>query len=95
MAGMGHDQSAIHHASIEDVTLVMQAQSCQTDCAAAERLSISIKVVPQVTVVQTRAAVLDTTFKFLAPSLRSVWSLDSGLPSLHPAYTSSYSVLRI
>jgi hypothetical protein len=95
MAGMGHDHSAMHHASIGDVTLAVEAQTCQTDCATAERLSISIKVVPQVTGVQTGVVVLDTTFKFLAPDLQSAWSLDSGPPSLSPAYPSSYSVLRI
>jgi hypothetical protein len=95
MAGMGHDHSAMHHASIRDVTLVVEAQSCQTDCATAERLSISIKVVPQVTVVQTGTVALDTTFKFLAPDLQSAWSLGSGPPSLPPARSSAYSVLRI
>jgi hypothetical protein len=95
MAGMGHDHSAMHHTSIGNVPLVVEAQSCQTDCATAERLSISIKVIPQVTVVQTGTVVLDTTFKFLAPHLQSAWSLDSGPPSVPPARTSSYSVLRI
>jgi hypothetical protein len=95
MAGMGHDHSAMHHASIGDVTLVVEAQSCQTDCATAERLSISITAVPQVTVIRTGIVVPDTTFKFLAPDLQSAWSLDSGPPSLPPAYNSSYSVLRI
>jgi hypothetical protein len=95
MAGMGHDHSAMHHASIGDVIPVVEVQSCQTDCATAERLSVSIKVVPQVTVVQASAVVLDTTFKFLAPDLHSAWSLDSGPPSPPSARTASYSILRI
>jgi hypothetical protein len=95
MAGMGHDHSAMHHASIGDLTLVVEAQSCRTDCAVVGQLNISRKIVPQVTVVQTGAAVLDATSKFLAPHLESAWSLDSSPPSLPSAYTASYSVLRI
>jgi|ERR1700722_11996189 len=95
MAGMGHHHSAMHHASIRDVTLVVEAQSCRTDCAVVEQLNISRKILPQVTMVQTGAVVLDATSKFLAPHLESAWSLDSGPPSLPSAYTASYSVLRI
>ena len=96
MPGMAHNHSAMHHAAVGDMTLVAwQAQSCQTDCAVAERLNISRKVVPQVTVVQTGAVVLDAIPKFLAPHLESAWNLDSGPPSFPSAYTASYSILRI
>jgi len=96
MSGMAHSHSAMHHSLIGAMTLLVQAQSCQTDCAVVEQLNISRKVVPQVTVVRIRAVVLDAaTSKFSAPSLESAWSLDSGPPSFPSAYTASYSVLRI
>jgi hypothetical protein len=81
---------------VEAMTPVVEALSCKTGCDIAERLNISRKVVPQVTVVQTGAVVLDATSKFLAPHLEDGWSLGSGPPSLSPsAYTASYSILRI
>jgi hypothetical protein len=97
MPGMVHDHSAMHHAVVGNVILVVGAQSCQTDCAKAEQLNISTKVVPQVTAVETGAVVpvLDATSMFLAPQVVAAWSLDSGPPSLSSAYTASYSVLRI
>jgi hypothetical protein len=94
MPGMAHHHSAMHHAGVDGVTLVVRSESCQTDCAKVERLSIPAKVVPQVTVVQTGAAGLDATSKFLAPQLERAWSLDSG-PPFPSAYTASYSILRI
>ena len=95
MPGMAHSQSLMHHAGVGGVTLIVQAKPCQADCAAAERLNISRRVVPQVTVVRTGAVVLDATSKFLAPHLETAWSLDSGPPFLPSAYTASYSILRI
>lgn len=95
MPGMAHHQPVMHHPGVRDVTHVMQAQSCQTDCAKVGRLNIPGKVVPQVTVVQTGAVVLDRTSKFLAPHLESEWSLDSGPPSIPSPYAASYSILRI
>jgi hypothetical protein len=95
MPGMAHNHSDMHHSIVGAMTLVVEGQSCKTGCATAERLNISRKVVPQVTVVQTGAVVLDATSKFLAPHLESAWSLDSGPPSLPSAYTASYSILRI
>ena len=95
MPGMAHEHSAMHHAVVGVAIIVAGAQSCQTDCAKAERLNPSRKVVSQVTAVQTGAVVLDAVSKFLAPHLESAWSLDSGPPFRPSAYTASYSVLRI
>ena len=96
MAGMAHNHSAMDHSVVGDITLIVAAQSCQRDCAVVERLNISRKVVPQLTVVQTGAAVLEASTKFLGPHVEDAWNLDSGPPlPLPPAHTSSYSVLRI
>jgi hypothetical protein len=95
MPGMAHNHSALHDSIVGAMTLVVDGQSCKTVCATAERLNISRKAVPGVTVVQTGAVVLDATSKFLAPHLESTWSLDNGPPSLPSAYTASYSILRI
>jgi hypothetical protein len=92
---MAHSHSAMHHSVIGAMTLLVQAQSCQTDCAVAEQLNISRKVVPELTVVQTGAVVLDVSRKFLDLDLESAWSLDSGPRSLPSADTASYSILRI
>jgi hypothetical protein len=94
--GMAHNHSAKHHSVVEAMTLVVVTQSCKTGCATAERLDIPRKVVPQVTVIQTGAVVLDATSKSWTPRLEDAWSLDSGPPSLSPsASTASYSILRI
>ena len=97
MAGMAHDHSPMHHAVVENGILVAGGQSCQTDCAKAERLNISRKVVPQVTAVETGAVVLvlDATSKFPPPQVVAAWSLNSGPPSFPSAHTASYGVLRI
>jgi hypothetical protein len=95
MPGMAHNHSAMHHSSSEDMTLVGGAQSCRTDCAAAERLNTSRKIVPQVTVVQTGAIVLDASPKCLDRDLESTGSLDSGPPSFPSAHAASFGILRI
>jgi hypothetical protein len=95
MPGMAHNHSAMHQYVVGDMTFVVGAQSCQTDCAVVEQFNISRKVVPQVTVVQTGAVVLDATSKFFAPHLEGAWSLASDPPPFPSADTSSYSVLRI
>ena len=96
MTGMAHNHSAMDPSVVGAMTPVVEALSCKTGCDIAERLNISRKVVPQVTVVQTGAIVLDATSKFLVPHLEDGWSLGSGPPSLSPsAYTASYSILRI
>jgi hypothetical protein len=60
-----------------------------------ERLNTSRKIVPQVTVVQTGAVVLDASLKYLDRDLESAWSLDSGPPSFPSALAASFSILRI
>jgi hypothetical protein len=97
MPEMVHNDSAMHHAVVGKVILAAGAQSCPTDCAKAEQLNISRKVIPQVTAVETGAVVLllDASSTFLAPQVVAAWSLDSGPPSLTSAHTPSYSVLRI
>jgi hypothetical protein len=94
MPGMAHNQSVMHHAGVEDVTLALQAQSCKTDCAKVEGLNVLGRFFSQVTV-QTSAVGLNATPKFLAPHLESAWSLDSGPPSFPSACTAAYSILRI
>jgi hypothetical protein len=99
MPGMAHNHSPMHHHAVGelalvDATVVVDGQSCQTDCAVAERLNISRKVVRQVTAVQT-AVVLDATAKLLDRDVQSAWSLDSGPPSFPSVHTASYDVLRI
>lgn len=95
MPGMAHNHSAMDQFVVGDMTFVVGAQSCQTDCAIVEQLNISGKIVPRVTVVQTGAVVLDATSKFFAPHLETAWSLDSGPPPFPSAHTSSYRILRI
>jgi hypothetical protein len=95
MPGMVHDHSATHHSGIADITLVVAAQSCRTDCAVAEPQNIARKVVPQVAVVQTGAAVLVASLNSLDRDLERAWSLDSGPPSFPFAHTACYGVLRI
>ena len=95
MPGMAHDHSAMHHSTVGDLSLVMQAHSCQSDCAVAEPANISRRVVPQVTVVQISTLVLVASSKFLAPHLEGAWDLDSGPPSIPSRCIASYSILRI
>ena len=74
---------------------MMVSHSCQSNCVTAERLNVSRKVVPQVTVVQTGAVVLDATAKFLVPDPAASWILDRSSPSPPSAYAASFSILRI
>jgi hypothetical protein len=95
MPGMAHNHSAMHHSVVGAMSPVVEGRSCKTGCATAEPLNISRKIVPQVTVVQTGAVVLDASPKLLDRDLVGSWSLDSGPPSFPSAYTASYSILRI
>jgi 2'-5' RNA ligase len=95
MPGMAHDHSAMHHSAVGGMTLVVQARSCQSDCAVAERQNTPRKIVPHVTIVQTGAAVLDASPKFLDRDLEGAWSLDSGPPSFPSAHAASFSILHI
>jgi hypothetical protein len=95
MPSMGHDHSAVHHSAVGDMTLVLQEHSCLSDCAVAERLNTSRKLVPQVTVVQMDAVVLDPSPKCLDRDLESAWSLDDAPPSFPSAQAASFSILRI
>ncbi len=96
MPGMAHNHSGMHHSVVGAMTRVLEAQSCKTGCATAERLNIARRVVPHVAVVQTGTAVLDAPPEVLGPHLEGAWSLDSGPPLLLPsAYPAFYSILRI
>ena|SRR2546428_9537345 len=95
MRGMAQGHSAMNHTAVEDMNFVMVSQSCQTNCATAERLNVSRKVVPQVTVVQSGVVVLETTAKLVSPDAAGAWSSDSGPPTPPAAYSASFSILRI
>ena len=92
MAGMAHGHSAMNHSTVGDMSLVMVSPSCQTNCVTAKGLNVSRKVVPQVTVVESGAVVLDITAEFLAPDPVAAWISDSGPPA---AYAAFFSILRI
>jgi hypothetical protein len=94
MPGMIHDHSTVNHADIDAVTPVLLSQSCPSICGRAECLSLSRRVVPQVTVAQTGVVLLNTKAKFLVPDTASTWS--SGLGHAPPtASTASFTILRI
>jgi len=95
MPGMVHDHSAMNPPAAEVMNLVMVSHSCQTDCVTAERLDVSRKVVPQVTVVQTISVVPDTTADSLVLDFSGAWGLNSGPPVLPDARAASFSILRI
>jgi hypothetical protein len=95
MPGMAHDRSAMDHLSVEAVSAMSVSQSCRTSCATTERLNVWRKVVPQVTVVRSRAVVLSKTIEFLAPNCIAVWGLDSGPPARQRVRATSFSILRI
>jgi hypothetical protein len=95
MPGMAHDRSAMDHLSVEAVSAVSVSQSCRTKCATTQRLNVWRKVVPQVTVVRSRAVVLSKTIEFLAPKCIAVWGLDSGPPARRRVRAVSFSILRI
>jgi len=97
---MAHKHSAMHHHAVGDialvdVTVVVGAQSCQTDCALAERFNASRGVVPRMTVLQRNSVVPVAIPEFMSPDLEVAWNLDSGPPPVPSAYTASYSILRI
>jgi hypothetical protein len=77
------------------MSAVLVSQSCQTNCVMAERLNVWRKVVPQVTVVESGAVVLDAAAEFAAPDPAAAWSSDTSPPYSPTAYTASFSILRI
>jgi hypothetical protein len=95
MLGMAHEHSAMHHSAVGDMSLGVQADSCQSDCAVAERQNNARKVVPQLRVAQTGVLVLVASHKFLDRDLENRWNLDSGPPSFPSQCLASHSVLRI
>jgi hypothetical protein len=95
MPGMGHDHSAMNHPAFVDTRLVVVSRSCQTRCVTAERLNVSRKVVPQLTVVQAGAVVLEAAAKFVMPAPAAAWSADSGPPAPPTARGAAFSILRI
>ena len=95
MPGMAHDHSAMNHSADEAMSLVMVSRSCETACVTAERLNASRKVVPQVTVGQTAAVVLECTAETLPPGLTAAWGLDGGPPAPTSTRAASFSILRI
>jgi hypothetical protein len=99
-SGMAHKHSAMHHhalgdIALVDVTVVVGAQSCQTDCALAERFNVSRSVVARLTILQRNTVVPVAIPEFMSPDLEVAWNLDSGPPPVPVAYTASYSILRI
>lgn len=95
MPGMVHDHSAMNHPGVEATSPMLVSQSCRSTCVTAERLNVSRKVVPQVTVVESGLVVLDITAEFLMPDPASAWSSDNSPPSPRSASTASFSILRI
>jgi hypothetical protein len=95
MPGMAHDHSAMNHPRVQAMSPAMVSHSCQTNCAVAERLNTSRKIVPQVTVVERGAVVLDTTADFASPDPAAAWSADNGPPAPPTAHGASFSILRI
>lgn len=95
MPGMVHHHPTMNHPGIKSMSPVLVSQSCQPNCARAERLNVSRNVAPQVKVVQHGAVVLGTTADFLAPDPAAAWSLDSGPPFPPSGYAAPFSILRI
>jgi len=95
MPGMAHDHSAMNHPRVLAISPVMVSHSCQTNCVTAERLNTSRKIVPQVTVVESGAVVLDITADFAPPDTADAWSSDTSPPYSASVYSASFSILRI
>ena len=95
MSGMAHDHSAMNHSSVEAMSAVLVSQSCRTNCATTERLSVWRRIVPQVTAVRSDTVVLGSTAEVLARYFTAAWGLDSGPPTRSPARAASFSILRI
>jgi hypothetical protein len=95
MPGMTYHHSITTHADTDAVTPVLMSQSCPSNCDTAERLNLSRKIVPQVTVAQTGVVVSQTAVKFIAPDPATAWSSDSYPPLPLTASTASFSILRI
>jgi len=95
MPGMAHHHPAMKHPGVEVMSAVLASQSCQTTCIPADRLNAWRKILPQVTVVQTGTVVLGTAKKFPVPDSAAACIFDGSPPSPHPAFSASFTVLRI
>jgi hypothetical protein len=85
----------MNHSGAEAMDGVLVSQSCHMNCVTAERLNVWRKVVPQVTLVRSRAALLGTTAEFLVLDFTAAWGLDSSPPARPPAREAFFSILRI
>ena len=95
MPGMVHDHSAMNPRGVEATSPMLVSQSCRSNCVTAERLNVSRKVVPQVTVVKSGLVVLATAAGYLMPDPARAWSSDNSPPSLPSASAASFRILRI
>jgi hypothetical protein len=95
MPGMTHHHSTTTHPDTDAVTAVLMSQSCPSTCNMAERLNLSEKAVPQVSVAETGVVVSHTTVRFIAPDPATAWSSDSDPPLPPTAYAASFRILRI
>jgi hypothetical protein len=93
-SGMGHHHSSMNHRGVEPVTLALASQLCASNCARAERFSLSRKFLSQASAAETGIVVLQATARFLAPDEESAPRSDhSHAPPT--AYVASLRVLRI
>jgi hypothetical protein len=95
MPGMVHRHSAMMQPDVGATSLMSVSQSCRSNCVTTERLNVSRKIVPHVTVVQTGAAVLDITAEFVPRDPAAACSSDGGPPAPLAACSASFSILRI
>jgi hypothetical protein len=95
MPGMVHHHLATNHPGVEATSRMLVSQSCRSNCVTAERINVSRKVVPQVTVVESGLVVVDTTAEYLMPDPARAWSSDTSPPPLPSASATSFRVLRI
>ena len=95
MPGMVHHHSAMNHPGVELMSGMLASQSCRSNCVTAERISVSRKVVPQATVVESGIVVLDSTAEYLMPDPARAWSSDNSPPPLPSTPTASFRILRI
>ena len=93
--GMVHHHSALNHPAVEAKGAMLASQSCRSSCPTTERLNLSRKIIPQVTVVNNRLVVLDAAAAFLRANPATAWSSDSSPPFPPSASSASFRILRI
>src|SRR5580658_5195049 len=95
MPGMVHERSAVKGPTLDAVSPLLTSESCCPNCATAERLYLSRKIIAQARAFQTGVGPFDTAVTLLALDTVAGSGSNGGPPAAPYARAAAFSILRI